>query len=349
MAITDETRRLARAWKDELRLLSDAQVVALTAAWVALWDDLSPEYERIIVDLAAGHPEGMSAAQMARDDRIVQAMETTRERLDELVETAGDRIALDVPEVVRAGAEAPLEVLRSQLPESGTSAARAAVGVQFGAVNEEALAAIVARTTQSITARTMPLAPEIEEALRRRLTQGIVEGANPREVARRILRDAEGDFNGGLARATNIARTEMLDANRAADQSTAAENQDLILAQVWEATLDARTCMSCLEQHGQEFPPDTFGPLDHPQGRCTFIAKLRPWSDLGINAPEPPDTAVDARSWFEGLTAETQQSMLGPGRYEKWANGEISWGDFSERRENEDWRAAYYERPLKDL
>lgn len=349
MAITDETRRLAQLRKEELRALTDAQVVALTAAWVALWDDLSPEYERILVEVAAGYPDGATAAQVAKDERIIQAMQTTRERLDELVDTASDRIALDVPEVVRAGAATPVEVLASQLPQ--TAAASSSVSVGFGQVNEEALAAIVARTTERITSRTRPLAPAMEEAIRHRLTRGIVDGANPREVARRIVADAEEAFNGevGLARATNIARTETLDAHRAADQAASIENADLITAQVWQATLDARTCMSCLEQHGQEFPPDAFGPEDHPQGRCTFIAKLRPWSELGIDAPEPPDATVNAKAWFEGLTEDTRRQMLGPGRYEKWSAGEIQWGDFSVRRENDDWRAAYYERPLRDL
>ena len=41
--------------------------------------------------------------------------------------------------------------------------------------------------------------------------------------------------------------------------------------------------------------------------------------------------------------------MLGPGKFELWQSGDIGWDDLSVRRENADWRAAYFERPLKDF
>ena len=344
MAVTDDTRRISQTRKRELRDLSDAQIVAIASAWVALWDDLEGEYDRAIQDLVAAYPDGATAAQLAADDLIAQTMEITQRRVSDLVDEAADRIALDMPEAARIGAITPVEVLQSQLPPL------IGMDVSFSEVSEGALAAIVARTTSRITSETRPLSGAMTDAVRSQLTQGIAAGSNPREVARRVVADVEGAFNGGLARASTIARTEMLDANRAASQATAEENLDVIQAQIWVATLDARTCMSCVSMHGEEFPPDAFGPEDHPNGRCTFIAKLKPWEELGIvGVDEPPDQLQDAQAWFDNLTEDTQRAMLGPGKYDLWANGDMSWDDMSVKRDNSDWRAAYYERSLRDM
>ncbi|MGQ7788193.1 phage minor head protein [Nesterenkonia sp. K-15-9-6] len=343
--MTDETRRIARLGKDQLRDLTDAQVVALTTAWVNLFDDLRPEYEDAVLTLVADHPQGATPAQAAQHRRTIEAMDLTRERLRALVDEADQRVTVDIPDAVRAGADTPVDMLRSQLPEAAT----AGITISFNSVDPQSLAQIITRVTSRISSRLDPLAEDMEDAIRRELTRGIAAGANPREVARRTLTRVEGAFNGGLARATRIARTEMLDANRGGSQAAALANEDLITGQLWMATLDARTCMSCIDMHGTEFPADAFGPLDHPNGRCTFIAKLRPWAELGIDAPEPPDMMPDAHEWFEGLTEDTQRAMLGPRRWELWQAGDISWGDFAVRRENPDWRAAYYERPARDL
>lgn len=344
MSVTDETRRIARARRAELGDIADAAAVALVTAWVDLWQELEPQYDQLVQDLVAQFPSGATPAQLDQADRVTQAMQATRTRLDELVDYADQRIIEDVQNIVAGAPPAALDGLRSQLPPGAAGAA-----VTFGGVSGEALAAIVARTTSQIHSDLAPLSADMESAMKRQLTQGIIDGANPRTTARRVLRDTEGAFNGGLARATRIARTEQLDSSRAAHQVTAIANQDLIAARVWLATPDARTCMSCIDLSGTEFPPDAFGPEDHPQGRCIFIDRLKTWAELGIDAEEPPDVDTEMRTWFEGLTTDTQRQMLGPGRYELWQSGQIGWGDFSARRENDEWRAAYYERPLRAL
>lgn len=344
MAVTDETRRIAMARRAEIVELSDAAVIAIATAWVNLWDELEPQYDQLVQDLVAQYPTGATPAQLDQAERVTQAMQTTRERLDELAEYADQRIIQDIESIVAGAPPVVLDGLRSQLPAGQASAV-----IRFGGVSDTALAAIVARTTSQIHTATAPLSADMEAAMKRNLTQGIIDGANPRTTARRIVRDTEGAFNGGLARASRIARTEQIDAHRAAHAATVAANTDLISARVWMATPDARTCMSCVAMSGTEFPPETVGPEDHPQGRCAFIDKLRPWSELGIDATEPPGMDTDLKGWFDGLTEDTQRQMLGPGRYELWQAGEISWDDLSVRRENDDWRAAYYETPLRGL
>ncbi|PRZ15154.1 phage minor head protein [Nesterenkonia sandarakina] len=342
--MTDETRRIAMARRAEIVELSDAAVIAIATAWVNLWDELEPQYDQLVQDLVTQYPAGATPAQLDQAERVTQAMQTTRERLDELAEYADQRIIQDIESIVAGAPPVVLDGLRSQLPAGQASAV-----IRFGGVSDTALAAIVARTTSQIHTATAPLSADMEAAMKRNLTKGIIDGANPRTTARRIVRDTEGAFNGGLARASRIARTEQIDAHRAAHAATVAENTDLIAARVWMATPDARTCMSCVAMSGTEFPVDTVGPEDHPQGRCAFIDKLRPWSELGIDADEPPDIDTNLTGWFDGLTEDTQRQMLGPGRYELWQQGSIGWDDLSVRRENDDWRAAYYETPLREL
>ena len=341
MAVTNHTRQLARARRSDIVSMTDETVVALVTAWATLWDDLEVEYDQLVQELVSQHPDGATPAQLDSAERIISAMDTTHSRLEDLVGDAADRIVRDIGPIVAKTPTSVLEGLASQLP--------APAAFPLAKVNEAALAAIVARSTSQIHSQTQPLTPQMETAMKRQLTQGIVAGANPRETARKIVRDTEGAFFGGVARAARIARTEQIDAHRAAHLATIEANTDLVTGRVWLATADARTCMSCVAMSGTEFPADAFGPEDHPQGRCVFIDKIRPWSELGIESPEPPDVDTDLRGWFDGLTEDTQRSMLGPGRFELWQSGQIGWDDLSVRRENSEWRAAYYERPLKDL
>ncbi len=345
MAINDETLRLARARRQELVDINDATILALANAWASLWDDLAPEYESVLLDLAAANPDGMSGTQMARAERLQQALDITHDRLAELADYADQRIAGDVQRIVSTQPPASVQQLRSQLP--------AGVTISFGDVSEDALAAIIARSTQQIHSRTRPLSRDMEQAMKRQLTQGIAEGLNPRETARRILQDVEGEFAGGLGRAMTIARSEQLDSMRLADQLSHQANADVIAANVWMCELSAETCLSCLAQHGKEFPVDAFGPEDHPNGRCAFVTRLKSWAELGLGegVPEPPDviSAGDGRAFFDSLTADTQRQMMGPAKFEAFQRGEFAWDDLTVRRENPDWRAYYTERPLKEL
>ena len=346
MAVTDETRRIARTRRGQIVDLSDATVVALVAAWVETYDDLAPDLERIAADIATQFSEGATPAQLNQAERVADALRISRERTDELVQYAGNRITQDIPSLAADAASSHQQMLRSQLPGGYAS-----VGVQLGAVSEDALAAMVARTTSRIHSLTQPLSPEMEQGMKRALTRGIVGGINPRETARRIVGDLEGEFMGGISRASTIARTESIGAMRAADALNAEANADLIEANIWYAELDSgRTCLACMSLHGTEHPIDDGGPLGHPNCRCTYVTKLKGWEELGIEGvAEPPDVISpdEGEKWFLGLTPESQEAMMGPGRYELWSQGQIGFEDFAIRRDNSDWRTAYYERPLK--
>ncbi|MDI3330695.1 MAG: phage minor head protein [Micrococcus sp.] len=344
MAVTDDVVALVRASRDRTVERTNQQVVAITRAWVTAWDELSPEFNAALATLLATDADQIPASVIAKDRRLAQALTAARARLDELADLTDMTVRTDVAETILDAVDAHLASLQAQLPPE-------APGVTLGTLDDDALDAMVARTGTQITAATMALAPAAEAAMRAELIRGITIGSNPNTVARRIMQRTEGAFNGGLARAARIARTEMLDAHRTADLATAQANRSLIAARVWIATLDSRVCGSCLAQHGTEWPVDEFGPADHPQGRCTFVARTKTWAELGFTGIEDdePDRRAERDAWWDNLTPASQDRTLGKAKADLLRNGDITWADLSTRKESPDWRPSYTETPLKDL
>ena len=347
MAITPETFRIARRYRQHIRDLTDEQVLELTRRWVEAWDELSIDLDQVFREVAAQHVStGITPQGLARDDRIVYSVIQVRDRLGELIAEAHPRVAGEIRGIMTGGISNLEDQWQSQLPR-GWRPPEGSLRA-FQVTTEETLDWMVQRSSGSILSRLRPIPDDQAEVMRRNLFRGIAEGANPRAVARRMMQHTRGAFDGGLARAATIARTEMIDAHRAATQAHRQRN-DIVTGWVWTATLDHRVCMSCLDLHGTMFPKDQFGPEDHPNGRCVAVDKLESWADLGIDLPELDDHTEDAREWFEGLTEETQLQIMGPSRFEAWQNGDVGWGRFAERRENTDWRPYYIQRPVKDL
>ena len=204
------------------------------------------------------------------------------------------------------------------------------------------LDAIVQRATTQITSRMWVLSDEATEAMRRRLVQGVAAGRNPRDTARLIVRDVQDAFDGGLARAQVIARTETIDAYRAGAKAHHEANSDVLAGWVWLANLSARTCPSCVAMHGTEHDLDEPGPLDHQQGRCSQMPLVKP--ELVPNTPKP--VIESGPEWLERQPEGVHRSVLGPRRYEAWKAGEYPASRWAVRRESPDWRASYAPGPI---
>lgn len=344
MSVTDEVARLVRVSRDRTVAATDQQVIALTRAWVEAWDELAPEFDAAVAVLLAEADGTIPASVVARDRRITQALTRARGTLDELAARTRSTVTADISSVVLDAVDAHLASLQAQLPAE-------APGVVLGRLDPDALDAIVARTTGRIEASSLVLPAEVSALMRAELVRGITVGDNPNVVARRIMTRTEGAFNGGLARATRIARTEMLEAHRTADLASAQANRSLISARVWVATLDSRTCGSCLGQHGTEWPVDAFGPEDHVQGRCVFIDRTKTWAELGFTGIEDDDQDLTAErdEWWDNLTPGSQDAVLGKTRADLLRDGQITWADLSTRVENPDWRASHVLTPIRDL
>lgn len=345
MAVTAETLKVLEQMRKQLATMTTAQTVALTRAWVEAWDVLAPEFNAAILELMAGAKDGrVSAAVAARNIRLREAIKQARAMLDELAAQTNVQVTTDVGQALLDALDHHEAIVRSQLPPGQAGAA-----VSFTRVSPEAIAAMVERTTQMIHSSTQPLAAGVERMMKHQLIRGIAVGDNPRRTAARILKLSEGQFNGGLTRALTIARTETLDAHRAATQASEKTNTAILEEWEWHASLGARTCPSCWSKHGTRYPLDEPGPDDHQNGRCARVTVTKTWKELGFNIEEPPSLTQDAETVFKDLTPESQALIMGKTRAALLANGEITWANLSTKLTNAGWRDSYTVTPVSVL
>lgn len=345
MAITGTTLLIASDIRRRMLDLTNAQVLSLTQAWVGAWDLLEPEFQDTLEDILQGSVKGsVPRSTLAKNARLQAALQQAKASLDELTRAGEETIVTDLMEAVLEASQGHVAIGTSQLPPGAASA-----GISFELPATTALDAIVARSIQQIHSDLRPLPLDVQRLMKAELIRGVAVGDNPRTTARRIVKRAGSRFNGGLARATNIARTETLDAHRSGARASALRNRDVLAGWVWSATLDARTCPSCLSQHGELHEVEEEGPLDHQRGRCARIDKTKSWKELGFDIEEPADETPDAKAWFEGLTEDTQRTIMGPARLKMLQDGDIQWSDLSHKVTTDGWRDSMHTTSVRDL
>lgn len=344
MAINADALRLQRELRSQLDRVLDAQLRDLTGAWVRAWDEISVDLREVLLELLVA-PE-ITRAKLQRSQRLLAALALIAAELDELADQAQIRILTDLQQIIDTAGGAQASIIDSQLPPN----AQQLVDLDaWSRVDRRQVDAIVRRTTEQITSRMRPLSGEAMEVVRRELVRGLVAGSNPRTVARSMVRRAEQGFNGGLTRALNVSRTELLDAHRTAAAAGQEQHADVLTGWMWLATLSPRTCPSCIAMHGTVHDLDEPGPLDHQQGRCTRLPQTKTWTELGFDdMDEPPSLVPDADAWFAGLTPNEQRELLGPKRYAAWATGRFPRSAWATRRESDGWRDSYVPAPAPD-
>lgn len=353
MAFTAETEALQAQLEQDVAAATDAQAQALLAAWVLAWSEVSSQLDDALASvLAAGGQVSQDA--IAGSQRLLDALVVVRDRLDTLAADAGVRITADLESVVAAADAAQDAIVASQLPidfDEPDTTPRLGLDRPTGRTTrtDDALTAIVDRTAGQIESRLNPLPAETLDVVRRELIRGVAVGANPRETAARMVERAEGKFYGGLTRALAIARTETLDAHRAAAERGQARHAGVLTGWVWDCALAERTCPACLSMDGREFPLDVPGPQGHVNCRCSRRPKTRSWADLGIDLPEPPSVRESARAWFDDLSRAEQTRILGRRRLELLDAGLIAWEDLAREVPNGDWRPSWQVTPVNVL
>lgn len=349
MTVNPKVLRLSQRQRAALNRTVNGTTRSLTAAWAQAWDVVATEWAAALTDLVAASEDGKwpSRSQVMRADRAQQAVTTTQRLLSEMAAEGVGTITAKLPELTTAAADWQAKMMGAQYPPEAAADVRA--GLAFNRVDPLALEAIVARSTQQITALSYAISVEATAAIQLELIRGIAVGDNPRTAARRMLKRVEGRFNGGLSRAVNIARTEMLDANRSAAHAQDLANADVLTGWEWSAKLDARTCSSCLAQHGSLHEVDEAGPLDHQQGRCARIPVTKSWRALGFDIDEPPSASQDAQAWFNGLPEEEQVGIMGSERLGLLRSGATTWSDLSTRRKTSGWRDSFAPTPVSQL
>jgi SPP1 gp7 family putative phage head morphogenesis protein len=339
MPVTARTLRLQRQIDAAVDRIVDAQTRDLVRAWAEAWDEVAPDLTATLLDmLVAG--DRVTRTQLLRATRLRKALAVIADRLEQLGRDAGVRIVGDLQGIIDTAGGAQASVIDSQLP--------AGSGLlddldSWSRIDAAQIDAIVRRATEQITSLTRPLADEAYAIVRRELIRGVAAGSNPRATAARMVRRAEtAGFNLSLNRALTIARTETLDAHRAAAELGQAAHADVLAGWVWLAALSERTCPACLAMNGTEHPLTEPGPLGHQQCRCARVPAVKPWSELGIDGIDEPASLVpDSAAFFEGLTVAQQKAILGPTRYEAWVAGRFPMERWATRRTTPGWRDSY--------
>ncbi|HET7398983.1 MAG TPA: phage minor head protein [Intrasporangium sp.] len=349
MAIQRETLRLLDGMRVSMLAPVDAAAQALIRSWGTAWNELAAEWDAALVDLVAASKDGRwpSRRQVTRARRAQKAMEATRAALLDLSRDLPVVVTQALPAMTADAADWAQRLAASQYPPQAGTAMQ--VITTFDRVDPAALEAIARRTTQQVTALSQPLSAQAEQAMRSALVRGVALGDNPRRAAQVMLDRVEGAFNGGRNRALVIARTEMLDAHRAAGMAQDLANADVLAGWDWVATLDRRTCPSCLAKHGTRHRLEEPGPHDHQQGRCARVPATKSWRDLGFDLDEPTDALPDARAWFNGLPDEDQVAIMGQARLDLLRSGNASWEDLTVKRTTPGWRDSWAPRPVSDL
>ncbi len=341
MAWTNATSSLAAQIESYLATIVDGHERAATAAWVRAWDTIGPDLELAVNELVLQAADGrLRRADVIRSARLQAALEQIHQTLDGLIDGTASDIIDQLADIVDHAGSLQERIIASQLP----AAARQEVAA-WSRTDPRQLAAIVDRTAEQITKLTYPLADEAAATMRRELVRGIAVGDNPRAVAARMVRNTEVTFNGGLHRATVIARTEMLDAHRRAAQLADDANADLLTGWTWTCALVGNVCRACLSMHGREFPLDQSGPEGHPSCRCARVAKTKSWRDLGFDIDEPDSLMPSAVDYFDGLSKTEQVDVLGQRGWTAWNEGRYPMDQWASKRTADGWRDSWVPSP----
>lgn len=343
MAINREVMRVEQELYAWATTRLDAQSEAIIRAWVEAWEEVEDEVEAALYELMAAARNGrVTRTQIIRSQRLQAALGRMADALERAVGRQVEILTADLMADIRRVADAEAAMLAAQLPAQITAAISLPVSVSVTGASSDQIAAIVRRVTEQITKASYPISVEAYAAIRRQLLRGIAVGANPRTVARRAIQAVEGQFHGGLSRALTIARTEMLDAHRAAGQAVDERNADIVAEWVWEAHLGPRTCRACLAMHGQRFPISMPGPQGHQRCRCGRVPVAKTWAELGFaGIRERPSLHRSSEAYFNRLSESNQRAILGNAGFEAWKRGDYPMSEWVKKQSNDGWRDSY--------
>lgn len=327
MTVNRHTLRVITAQQMTVGRAMDNTTAKLIDAWMTAWNTIANDLDSIVNDLTT-----VSGA--IRHKKTTEALAILSKQYEELCREAGVTISRDAEELIRQAVDDADELMASQLPTLGANLLR---------VSADQVDAIVRRTTQQVTVRQYYLQRAATKAMKKQLAIGVTAGDNPRKTADRMVKAVRGEFNGGLTRALVIARTEQIDAYRAATEAEHNANADVLSGWQWVTSLSSRTCASCLAQHGSIHPLDEPGPQDHHQGRCTRVPITKTWEELGFTGIKEPPRAInpgDGVRWLKDQPEDVQRHALPGTRYQAWKAGDYPPDAWSAVREAPEWRPS---------
>ena len=324
---------------------------------VTQWAKAYDRFEKVFKDqltatLNAADPRDLGGA-VRRSAALAKQMEALRESIYEVAGSTSRDVVSRLPEVVARAESLELKQMIAQLPPHQFARVNEALRTGQNLVGQDvtllrsdprSIAAIIRRTTEQITAKNYLLSSSATRSMKQALMRAIPEGMNPKEAARLMLKNLRGEFNGGVARALTIARTEMIDAHRSAATESRRANLDVLAGWQWHADLSDRTCRACLSMHGRVFPAEQSGPDGHPNCRCTAVPVTKTWEELGIKEVQETRVVVDHREasrWFNSQPISVKRRILTQKGLDAWYEDQWDIQDWAQERTNVGWRKSW--------
>lgn len=320
---------LAEQFRQQLLDREATALQAMVRTWLDVERRIQGELEAIVAEIqATGQIRPDQLRKMTRYRTLLRQIAQELTRYSETVDASVQQRSFDAATTAWEQANILQQTAISTVP---------GVAVQFDRLPVPATEYLVGLTRPGTPLRGVLIdaAGVGVQGLESELIAGLAQGLNPREIARRAIRQGLGR---SFTRMQTIARTEVLRSYRAATldnyrQSKVTQGYRRI------ASKSIRTCIACLAVDGREYPLDV--PFEeHPNGRCVAIPVIigRPYRDIQTG-PE----------WFSGQDEATQRSMMGPERYDLWRNGRVSWDDLATLHEDETWGNSWQVTPVYRL
>ena len=331
MPDSEVVRRL-QEFKRRLAAMEAVQQREMARRWLNVEQALEGHMQALAQQIAERQAKGTVTRNMLyRMERYKVLMAQTRNQLQLYADYTGDLITRQQRTYAEMGISDAYETLRMQAGEGGLRAT-------FGRMPVSAVEDMIGRASDGSPLRAL-LAESLKQDTVEAVTQAIVDnialGKNPRELARKMVREG---YDKGLNRALLLARDQQLRAYRSAADAQA-EASGLVTYKIRLAAKDDRTCLACLAADGERMEVDE--PMyDHPQGRCTEI--------FVVEGLEPPEFQR-GEDWFNEQSEATQRAMMGDKRYEAWKDGKFEFKDQMRHTEHDVWGRGLAVRSLTDL
>lgn len=350
--MTDTLSRVKEHFNRAAEMRAQAAVGELSRVYADIYRQVLSEQMLLLQESQRRREQGETLTrhqvmELARYRRLTEQAETM---LGDYAAAVGERTRA---ESMAAAADALEQTVDQLLPELAAASGLRwehveALQREWARMDPDAVRELIAAMQDGSPLRTQTLADlpdEVMERVEDTLATGIAAGWSEGRLVETMRLEAWGYAKW---RAERIVRTEIYRAHRAATIAGYRANSDIVVGWRWHSALDTRTCLSCVALHGTLFPLSE-SLDDHPRGRCVALPELKSWAELGLPGDLPEWGAGqegDGIRWFEGLDADAQQFMLGPGKFDAWQRGEFDLRQLTSARWDEDWGRTFVETPL---
>ncbi len=191
---------------------------------------------------------------------------------------------------------------------------------------------------------TKGLERTIGQSATQNFSDKLIEGISLGYGSRKINSLINQTLSEPLTWSINTVRTTQNYAYRETTRANYINNSEIVGGWKWYAALDGRVCLSCVNQHGRDFPTNA-RLNDHHQGRCTQIPLIDKPERFGLKSPE----VELGEQWFNSLPKTEQINRMGIDRHTAYRAGKFKFTDLSEVYQNDSFGEMLKEASLKSI